>query len=379
MTLHLIALPHTRVDPAFVGCAYTAKALKFCKMFRDRADVVLYAPEGSTDDTFETVECLLDEDRQEIFGEDDPNRLPSWPTDDQAQRFNSRAAEELARRWEPGDLVLLTGGTTQRSIMEAVPDALYCEPGVGYAGIATDFCAFESHAWRHYVYASRKIENGRWFDTVIPNYFDLDEFQPLDRTPSRGYLAFLGRIVPRKGPTVALEIAKAAGVPLWVAGAGAEEVTEGRIVAGKGTPDEVVLKGDVQYLGPLNAEERRVFLSDALALIAPTSYIEPFGGVVVEAMLCGTPAITTDWGAFTETVWSGMNGYRFTTLREGVEAVGSVGGLKPEIIRSIAQGRYSLEAVRPLFERWFSRLGQLRGGGWYEMHEMSSSSAKISA
>lgn len=376
MTLHLIALPHTRVSSEFVGCAYTSKALKFCRMMVGHEDVVLYAPEGSTGQTSETVEVVTDEWRISQFGEDDPNRLPSWPTDEQSRQFNDLAAIQMSRRWEPGDLVLLTGGITHQPIMEFGPDgAIYCEPGVGYEGIATGFCAFESHAWRHYVYGKRGIENGRWFDAVIPNYFDTREFLPLSTDPTRDYLAFFGRIVPRKGPTVALEIATEVGLPLHVAGAGATFVSEGRIEAGMGTPDEVVLEGDVQYLGPLDEEQRRLFLSNAKALLVPTAYIEPFGGVAVEAMLCGTPVITSPWGAFSENVWEGLTGFKFTTLRQGVEAVEKVEGLHSEMIRSMATNRFSLEAVRPRFLAWFDQLRTLHGKGWYEM---SSSPAKIS-
>ena len=376
MTLHLIALPHTRVTSEFVGCAYTAKSLKFTKMMADTHDVVLYAPEGSTDEfTAETVNCLDDTERQRIFGTDDPARLPAWPTDGQAALFNAKAARELATRWAPGDLVLLTAGMTQKPIIDMGRDEItYCEPGVGYEGIVTPFCAFESHIHRHVVYAKQGIQDGRWFDTVIPNYFDTDDFP---RGPlGDEYLLFLGRIVPRKGPQIALEIAKAAGLPLWVAGAGAEEVSEGRIVAGKGTPDEVILEGDVQHIGPVNARERSDLMLGARALVCPTTYLEPFGGVAVEAQLSGTPVVCTDWGAFTETVVHGMTGFRFSTLQEGVDAVERCAHLDRARIRHIAASRYSLGAVAPLFTSWFERLDTLHRDGWYEM---SPSPAIISA
>jgi glycosyltransferase involved in cell wall biosynthesis len=373
--LHLIALPHTRVSDDFVGCAYTAKTLKFCRMFRGHEDVTLYAPEGSTQETAETVEVVTDAWRQETFGVDDPNRLPSWPNDEQTAPFNALAALQLSRRWQPGDLVLLTGGRTHRSIMEVGPRAIYCEPGVGYEGITTDFCAFESYAWRHHVYAKGGIANGRWFDCVIPNYFDTAEFGRV-RAPSRDYLAFLGRVVPRKGPQIALEVATAVGLPLKVAGAGATEVGPGLIVAGAGTADEVKLAGDVEWVGPVGIEARREFLGNALALVVPTTYIEPFGGVAVEAMLCGTPVLASDWGAFTETVEQGVTGFRFHTLQEAVSAVESAADLDPDLICQRATDRFSLAAVRPQFEDWFARLDSLHRKGWYEM---SSPGAIISA
>ena len=364
MRLHLIALPHTRVAPEFNGCAYTAKALKFTRMMRDH-EVILYAPEGSTEETAETVEVISDKDRQRIFGKDDPARLPAWPTNEQADLFNRRATRLLRRRVRRGDLVLLTGGLTHAPIMEV--EALYCEPGVGYEGIATGLCAFESHAWRHYVYAKRAIVDGRWFDTVIPNYFDLREFPVPPPSEPGDYLVYLGRVVPRKGVSVALEVASSAGLPLLVAGAGVTDHGDGWIVAGEGTPDEVRLAGDVRYVGPVTVEERAALLSGARALLAPTTYIEPFGGVAVEAMLCGTPAITSDWGAFTETVEQGVTGFRFSTLREGVDAVEHAAFLPRDRIRARAAGRYSLESVAPMFEEWFGRLLSLYQAGWYEM------------
>ena len=375
MTLHLVALPHTRVTPEFCGCAYTAKALKFTKMMAGLDDVVLYAPEGSTDEfTVETVSCLSDAERLATFGPDDPARLPSWPTLEQTASFNRNVAGELATRYATGDLVLLTAGSTFASIVEQLPTALYCEPGVGYEGILTGLCAFESHAWRHYVYGKQGIADGRWFDTVLPNYFDLDDF-PIVRETVGEYLLFLGRVVPRKGPQIALEVAEAAGLPLVVAGAGVSSSSEGLIETAAGF-DYLRLEGNVSYVGTVGVAERARLLAEARALIAPTTYIEPFGGVAVEAMLAGTPAITSDWGAFTETVEEGVTGYRFRTLSEAVAAVESSRALNPLEVRACAVSRYSLEAVGPCFDEWFDLLRTLHAGGWYEM---SSRRARIGA
>lgn len=360
MRLHLVALPHTQVSSDFVGCAYTAKVLKFCKMMRRHHAIFLYAPEGPEVLGATLFPCLSDTRRQEIFGADDPLRLPSWPTDVQTAEFNLAAIKHLNKNLEPHDFILLAAGRTHLSIAEAFPQHLITEPGVGYYGILPkSFCAFESYAHMHTCYEQNKIKDVRWFDTVIPNYFDEDEFPLLNKGDGK-YLAFLGRLISRKGPHIASDIAKAAGLPLKVAGAGGKQVGPD-IVA-----NEVTIK-DAEYVGPVNVQERAEFLANAKALIVPTTYIEPFGGVSVEAMMCGTPVIASDAGAFVETVQNGISGYRFRTLQRAVDAVGAVENLPPHMIRAYAKHNFSLDAVRPKFDQWFSDLATLWGKGWYEL------------
>jgi glycosyltransferase involved in cell wall biosynthesis len=226
--------------------------------------------------------------------------------------------------------------------------------------------AYESSPWRHHIYGKRGWDDGRPFDTVIPNFFDPDEFPHLNS--GRGdYLLFVGRVVRRKGPQIAAEIARRVGMRLVVAGPGPTFVTEGRIEA-----PEVTVEGDVTYVGTVGIEERARLMADAAALIVPTLYVEPFGGVAVEAMMCGTPVVASDWGAFVETVDDGVTGYRFSTVQEGVGAVLRAADLSPREIRSRALERFSLAAVRPKYEAWFDRIETLWGNGYYEGGEIFS-------
>ena len=78
--------------------------------------------------------------------------------------------------------------------------------------------------------------------------------------------------------------------------------------------------------------------------------------------MAGTPAVTTDWGAFTETV---PHEFRFRTLQQGVDALERAADADNAAIREYALGRYSLEAVAPMFDEWFEALAELRGEGWY--------------
>lgn len=371
MRLHVTGLPFAHTSRDLTVCAYTAKTAKFLKMMSARGwDIVLYGGSESRleeTDGRENVELvpIFDEDeKRSWFGDLPDNELPfttgSWDGNSKPYVItNGRLVAEIGERYEYGDLVLLTGGLAQKGVTDALgPNYLACEWAVGYSGWFLPFACFESYAWQHYCYGKNGVKDGRWFDAVIPNFFDADDFR-LAASKDGEYLLYLGRLIHRKGPHVAAEIARELDMPLIVAGPGMAEAHDGLIIATDGTR----IEGDVTYVGTVGREERAALLGGARALLVPTTYIEPFGGVAVEAMMSGTPAVTTDWGAFTETVPASL---RFRTLAQGCSAVEHAMSLPPAVIREQAVSRYSLEAVAPLFERWFNSLDMLHRGGWYE-------------
>jgi glycosyltransferase involved in cell wall biosynthesis len=327
-TLHLVAFPHTRLDGGYDTCAYTQKIRRFRRMNLGR-DLIVYGCQGADVEVGEATRF-------------DDASLPSWPDEAEWATFNRLAVSSIRERAAAGDLLLLAGGWSQHTIADALPGLTACEPGVGYEGIATPFCAFESYAWMHHIYGLKQIVDGRWFDTVIPNYFDPADFR---QGAGGGYLLYVGRLIERKGVHVAAEIAKAAGMRLIVAGPGDRE-----------------LAPDAEHVGIVGPAERAELMGSAVAVLCPTVYIEPFGGVAVEAQMCGTPAITTDWGAFTETV---APEWRFRTLAEALDRVAAADTADRDAIRQRVLELYSLNAVAPMFQRWFDQLDTLHGDGWY--------------
>jgi glycosyltransferase involved in cell wall biosynthesis len=368
-TLHVVALPHTTLTEKDSSCAYSMKVLKFVPMMQAQGfPVVLYGPDEIECEPDEHVVITTEADRLR-WGYGGPTGYDTtkpflW---DSQQPYwfeaNTRAADAIRERMNERDFLCLIT-STQGSIADAVSPGwkapITVEWGVGYEGIdSRSFRAFESYAWMHHVYGLQRIVNGPAFDQVIPNFFDASQFS-VAKKPSKDYLLYVGRVILRKGPHIAAEIAKRAGLPLVVAGPGALAVTEGRI---DGT-DGVVIEGDVHYVGAVGFEQRNELMQNAAATIVPTLYVEPFGGVAVEAMLAGCPVIASDWGSFTEIVTPGT-GERFRTLRQGEEAFRRVRTLKRTLIREIAMRHFSQEAVGPLFSRWFQQLGTLWGEGWY--------------
>jgi glycosyltransferase involved in cell wall biosynthesis len=87
---------------------------------------------------------------------------------------------------------------------------------------------------------------------------------------------------------------------------------------------------------------------------------------VPEAHFCGTPTITTDWGAFVETNEQGKTGFRCRTFDDFCKAVEDVKILDSNYIHNRAMNNYSHEAVAPKYDKYFNRLLTLWGKGWYE-------------
>lgn len=369
-TLHVVALPHTTLTEKDATCAYSMKVLKFVPMMQAQGcRVVLYGPDEIACEPDEHVVITTEADRLR-WGYGGPTGYDTtkpflW---DSAQPYwfeaGHRAIAAMRERVQPRDYLCLVT-STWATIADTIAGPRWNNPitvewAVGYEGIdPRSHAAFESYAWMHHVYGIRSIVDGRAYDQVIPNFFDASQFS-VTRKPRADYVLFIGRIIQRKGPHVAMEIAKRIGLPLVVAGPGASQVTEGRIVGADG----VVIEGNVLHAGPVGFAERNELMSNAAATIVPTLYIEPFGGVAVEAMLAGCPVLASDWGSFTEIVRPDV-GARFRTPKQGAEAFGRVQALSRKDIREAARARFSLEAVGPMFMRWFDQLDTLWGEGWY--------------
>lgn len=263
---------------------------------------------------------------------------------------NAKVADEIKKRARKEDFICVIGGYAQKQIADELPHMITVEFGVGYGGSFSKYRVFESYAWMHLCYgASRGGDphgvDGGWWDTVIPGYLDPDQF-PFSAEKDDYYL-FIGRLIERKGFRIAADVCFDIGAKL--------------VVAGQGTPPL-----GCEYVGVVGPEERGRLMSRAKAVFVPTIYIEPFGNVNTEAQACGTPVITTDWGAFTETVEDGVTGFRCRTFGEFKRAALDVSRLDPHYIRQRAVNKYSLSTVGKMYEDYFARLLTLWGEGWYE-------------
>jgi len=134
------------------------------------------------------------------------------------------------------------------------------------------------------------------------------------------YLAFLGRVSPEKGLPLAIDIARRSGKMLKIAAKidpKDRDFFEGTI--------RPLIDGDhIRFVGEIDEREKQAFLGNALALLLPLQWDEPFGLVMIEAMACGTPVIVFPRGSAPEVVRDGVSGLLVRDVAEGVQAVGQV-------------------------------------------------------
>ena len=351
MRFHVISLPHTNTTKEFVSCAYTEKVRRFCNMMKSLGHTVyLYGGTKNEADVDEFITCIPEEDRAEFVGDKHFADVIFSSSNKYWQMFNNKAIVEISKRIEQKDFICLIGGNCQKPIADFFPGHMSVEFGIGYTGVFTNYRVFESYAWMHMVYAAHKDPysvDGRYYDAVIPGYLDPEMFPLVEKKDD--YYLYIGRVIERKGWRIAQEVCEALGKRLIVAGSGD-------------------FSGYGEYVGLVGAEEKAKLMGNAIATFVPTQYIEPFGNVNIESQACGTPVITTDWGAFTETVIQGVTGYRCRTFDEFCKAAENAIKLDPKTIRDYAVSKYSVDVIKYEYDKYFRRLYDLWGKGWYERH-----------
>jgi len=156
-------------------------------------------------------------------------------------------------------------------------------------------------------------------------------------TGSGGHLLFLGRIAPEKGVDRAIEVARRAGVPLVIAA----KMQEERELAFFRDVVRPRLGPGVDYVGEVDATTKARLLGDAIALLNPIRWREPFGMVMIEALACGTPVLASPRGAAPEIIRPGVTGLLCQTDADFVDAIGRVDELSRPACRAAAEGYFS--------------------------------------
>ncbi|MDM0108810.1 glycosyltransferase family 4 protein [Variovorax sp. J22R24] len=212
--------------------------------------------------------------------------------------------------------------------------------------------------WKEYPLVSisndqrKPLPDANWYGTV--HHGVAHEHLRFSSTARGDYLAFLGRISPEKRPDRAIEIAKAAGVPL-------------RLAAKVDHVDREYFQGEIRplldhplidYVGEIGDEQKSGFLGNARALLFPIDWPEPFGLVMIEAMACGTPVIAWRRGSVPEIIDEGVTGFIVDDVPQAADAVKAARDLPRGRIRQVFEERFTAQAMARRYAELYWQLAR---------------------
>lgn len=192
---------------------------------------------------------------------------------------------------------------------------------------------------------SDRAEGLNYLATVY-NGIDLSLYPLLENGGDN--LVFLGRIHPEKGVHLAIDVARASGRPLLIAG----------IVQDEGYFREMIephLDGrSIRYIGPVDVAGKNGLFADASALLHLNTIPERFGLVLAEANAAGVPVIAMDLGSCREVIEDGVTGFLVNGVGEAVEAAERIHEIDRRACRKRVASRFSIDTMVDGYERVYA-------------------------
>jgi glycosyltransferase involved in cell wall biosynthesis len=195
----------------------------------------------------------------------------------------------------------------------------------------------------------RDVSGINWVGTVHHGV-DVEDFV-FYRKPGE-YLCFVGRISPEKRADRAIEIAKRAGVPLKIAA----KVDPKDADYFNAEIKHLLKHPLIEYMGELDEMSKRELMGNALALVLPIDWPEPFGMVFIEALACGTPVLTCPCGSVPELLQDGVTGYIRRSPRELAALVPALRSISRAGCRAYAKQRFDTRRMALDYINIYSRV-----------------------
>ncbi len=197
------------------------------------------------------------------------------------------------------------------------------------------------------VYVSADHARRAGAEAFVYNGVDPDEYVYRERKDD--YFLFLSKVSrPVKGIDTALRLARRLGFRLVVAGG-----TRFGLRRTGGFWDS--LRADVHFCGEVGGRRKAELIAGARALLFPIRWHEPFGIVVAEALISGTPAITTPMGAMRELVTPDV-GFLCRDEDEMADAIRHVSEIAPAACRRRALEQLTSTVCAQKYVRYYERL-----------------------
>ncbi len=176
-------------------------------------------------------------------------------------------------------------------------------------------------------------------DYIATVYNGIDkQFFTLNEHPDN-YLLYFGRIHHDKGTWESIQIAKKAKMKLIISGIVQDQTYFDKKIA------PYLNNEDVVYVGSSGPKKRDKLLKNALALLHPINFEEPFGLSVAESMFCGTPVVAFEKGSMSELILHGKTGFLVNTIDEAVETLKNIPQINRKYCRQWAEKKFSKEKM----------------------------------
>jgi len=172
---------------------------------------------------------------------------------------------------------------------------------------------------------------------TIYHGIDLNEFSFKEQAGD--YLLYFGRIHHDKGTAEAIEISRKAGIKLIIAGIIQDREYYNTRVA------PFIDGKNIIYFGIANPIERNRLMGNALALLHPIHFHEPFGLSVIEAMACGTPVLAFNKGSMPEVINDGKSGFLVNTVEEACLKLNDILSLDRKYCRQWVENNFSKDRM----------------------------------
>jgi len=195
---------------------------------------------------------------------------------------------------------------------------------------------------------------------VVYNGINCDEYEA-EIPQKRDYLLFLGRVGRDKGTAHAMDIAHKLGLPLKIAG---KVDTSDREYFESEVEPRLEKYPGMEFIGEADLELKRQLYKNAIAVVYPIAFEEPFGLVMAEALASGTPVMALDRGAVREIVSDGETGIVASSVEELISRFPEIQRIKPEVCKSRVRSLFDVKQMTDGYEQVYNsvRSGAKVGG-----------------
>ena len=205
-----------------------------------------------------------------------------------------------------------------------------------------DYCKDIYFAYSHLPFVSisdayRRLNHPDKLNYVatVYNGINLNDYE-FCKNSSKEYLLFLGRICDDKGTKECIEIAKALNLPLKIAGK-----VDKRDQAYFDSEVKPHLEKGIEFVGEVNLEQKNALYKDAIAVVYPINFDEPFGLVMAESLACGTPVVALKRGSVKEVLSDGKTALICKNVEEMIKRFKEIESINSQECRKRVEDLFS--------------------------------------